>query len=127
MAEADGTHGPGLDRHDAEDWLERRLRDAPPRLAEAVRGCLERAETDGASEGLSGWLARAALQEFGRVEAGRSGDREEALRLLAADASLTFAFEAAAEEDRDLARMADEWGPSGRLGRELAARMRGQA
>ena len=122
MADAGGADGPGVDREDAEAWLESRLRDAPPRLAEAVRGCLERAEIDGDATALSGWLARAALQE-----SGRRGDREEALRLLAADASLTFAFEAAAEGDEDLARVADEWGASGRLGRELAARMRGKA
>jgi len=127
VADAGGADGPGVDREDAEAWLESRLRDAPPRLAEAVRKCLERVEIDGDPTGLSGWLARAALQEFGRVEAGRRGDREEALRLLAADASLTFAFEAAAEGDEDLARVADEWGTSGRLGRELAARMRGKA
>ncbi len=105
--------------------MEPRLRDAPPRLAEAVRGCLERAETDGAPEALSGWLARAALQELGCVEAGRTGDRDEALRLLAADASLTLAFEAAAENGEELARVADEWGAPGRLGRCLAARVRG--
>ena len=66
-----------------------------------------------------------------KVESGRytsaSEVVREALRLLAADASLTFAFQAAAEEGEDLARVADEWGASGRLGRELAARVRGTA
>lgn len=127
MADTGGADGSGVDREEAVDWLEPRLRDAPPRLAEVVRECLERVEMDGSPGGLSGWLARAARQEFGRVEAGRTGDREEALRLLAADASLTLAFEAAAEEGEDLTRVADEWGASGRLGRELAARSRGQA
>lgn len=127
MADASGAEGPRVDRRDAEAWLEPRLREAPPRLAEAVRGCLERMEPDGAPKALSGLLARAALQELGRVEAGRTGDREEALRLLAADASLTFAFEAAAEEGEELARVADEWGAPGRLGRWLAERVRGTA
>mgnify|MGYP006287327469 CR=1 FL=1 len=127
MADADGAGGPAVDRQDAEAWLEPRLRDAPPRLAEAVRECLDRVEPGEAPEALSEWLARAALEQFGRVEAGRTGDREEALRLLAADASLTFAFQAAAEEGEELARVADEWGASGRLGRELAERVRGKA
>lgn len=110
-------------RQRAEAWLEPRLRNAPPRLADAVRACLERAEPDEAPDGVPGWLADAALREFGRVEAGRTGDRDEALRLLAADASLTFAFEAAAERGEDLGRLAREWGPAGRVGRELASRL----
>lgn len=126
MADTGGADGSGVERDDAVAWLEPRLRDAPPPLAEAVRECLERVEVDALPSGLSGWLARAARQEFGRVEAGRTGDREEALRLLAADASLTLAFEAAAGEGGDLTRVADEWGTSGRLGRDLAARSRGQ-
>lgn len=126
MAESRGAERPGIERRDVAAWLEPRLEDAPSRLAAAVRECVERAEPDGAPDGLSGWLASAALDQLGRVEAGRSGDREEALRLLAADASLTFAFEAAAEEGEDLPGVADAWGPSGRLGRELAARVRGR-
>lgn len=127
MADARRADPTGVDREQAEAWLEPRLRDAPPRLADAVRRCLERAEPDEAPRQLSGWLAHAALEELGRVEAGRAGDRDEALRLLAADASLTFAFEAAAERGEDLERVADDWGPGGRLGRELASRLRGRA
>ncbi len=118
---------PRAGRARAEAWLEPRLREAPPRLAEAVRDCLDRAEPDEPPAALSGWLAHAAAQELGRVRAGRTGDRDEALRLLAADASLTFAFEAAAERGEDLGRVADEWGPTGRLGGELAARSRGDS
>lgn len=127
MADAPGPDRSAVDREQAEAWLEPRLREAPPRLADAVRECLERAAPEEEPRALSGWLAHAALEEFGRVEAGRSGDREQALRLLAADASLTFAFEAAAERGEELGRLADEWGPSGRLGRELAGRRRGRS
>lgn len=113
-----------MDRAEAAEWLESRLGDAPPRLSEAVRGCLERADPPEPAVTISDWLARAALDEFGRVEAGRTGDRGQALRLLAADASLTFAFEAASEADGELERLAREWGPAGRLGRQIAARRR---
>lgn len=118
---------PAAGRARVEAWLEPRLREAPPRLAKAVRECLHRAEPDDPPAELSGWLAHAAAQELGRVRAGRAGDRDEALRLLAADASLTFAFEAAAERGEDLGRVAEEWGVAGRLGRELAARSRGDS
>lgn len=65
-------------------------------------------------------LAEAALVLYGRVLAG-SGGREDALPLLAADALLTHAFEAQAELAPDgIARLADCWGASGRLG-ELAS------
>lgn len=124
MAEEREAEGRAAEREQAEAWLEPRLRDAPPRLADAVRRCLARAEPEEPPEGVSGWLAHAALGELGRVEAGRTGDRGEAIRLLAADASLTFAYEAAAERNEDLGRLAREWGPAGRLGRELAARRR---
>ena len=125
MADGTGPDRSAVDREQAEAWLEPRLRGAPPRLADAVRRCLGRVAPGEEPGGLSGWLAHAALEEFGRVEAGRAGDRDEALRLLAADASLTFAFEAAAERGEDLGRLADEWGPAGRIGAELAARRRG--
>lgn len=120
----DGEAGRGEGRREAAAWVEDRLREAPPRLAEAVRRCLSRAEPPESPRGVAGWLARAATEEFGRVEAGEPGDRREALRLLAADASLTLAFEAAAEGDRPVAELAREWGPAGRLGREIAARRR---
>lgn len=113
-----------MGRGEAAEWLETRLADAPPRLSGAVLACLERADPPEPAETVSDWLAWAAVGEFGRVEAGRSGDRDQALRLLAADASLTFAFEAAAEGRRDLERLAGEFGPAGRLGREIAARRR---
>lgn len=122
MAETGAASREAGGRERAESWLDPRLRDAPPRLADAVRDCLRRAEPEEVPDGIPGWLAHAALGELGRVRAGRAGDRGEALRLLAADAALTFAFEAAAERGRDLGDLVREWGPAGRLGRELAAR-----
>lgn len=124
MADREAGDAGAAGRREAMEWLEPRLRDAPSQLAEAVRGCLERAEPDETPDGVPGWMAHAALGEFGRVRAGRTGDRDEALRLLAADASLTFAFEAAAERGDELGRLAREWGAEGRLGRKLAARVR---
>lgn len=123
MADA-GTGRAAVERRQAAEWLEARLRDVPPRLSEAVRRCLSRAEPPEPPEAVSVWLAWAALGEFGRVEAGRAGDRGQALRLLAADASLTLAFEAAAERDEPLERLTREWGPAGRLGRKIVARRR---
>lgn len=124
MADGPGEEPAAGGRERAAAWLEPKLRDAPDRLAEAVRRCLARAEPGESPEGVSGWLAHAAVEELDRVEADRSGDRGEALGLLAADAALTFAFEAAAERGEDLERLAREWGPAGRLGRELVARRR---
>lgn len=125
MADDGGRSGVG--REEAEEWVEARLEGAPPRLADAIRRALARASPDEPPDRLAEWLAHAALGELGRVEAGRTGDRGQALRLLAADASLTFAFEVAAERSEELGPLAREWGPAGRLGDELAARRRGQS
>lgn len=63
-------------------------------------------------------LAWIAVRELERVgDAPR--DREAAVRLLAADASLTWAFEAAAELDEELEGLADRAGLRGRIGRLL--------
>lgn len=63
-------------------------------------------------------LAWIAVRELDRV-ADAPRDREAALRLLAADASLTWAFEAAAELDEELEGLADRSGLRGRIGRLL--------
>jgi hypothetical protein len=63
-------------------------------------------------------LARCALEELDRV-VDRPDDRDVAVRLLAADASLTWAFEAAAETGEDVARLADAVGLRGEIGRRL--------
>lgn len=63
-------------------------------------------------------LAWIAVRELNRV-ADAPQDREAAVRLLAADACLTWAFEAAAESDEELEALADRAGLRGRIGRLL--------
>lgn len=129
------------------EWLRPRLERVPEELAGAVRDCVRRAggeeEEEAASlpregpaaveraprdgdpgatsgrQGVPELLARAAVEEFDRVGCGRA-DRDAAVRLLAADASLTYAFEAAAELDADVPGLADAVGLQGRIGARLA-------
>lgn len=68
---------------------------------------------------VAGVLARAALAELERVTGMRG--RRAALALLAADASLTYAFEAAGDDGTDPAALADLVGLRGALGRRLTA------
>lgn len=63
-------------------------------------------------------LAWIAVRELDRV-ADAPRDQDAAVRLLAADASLTWAFEAAAELDEELEGLADRSGLHGRIGRLL--------
>ncbi len=100
-------------------WLEPRLGAAPPELAAAIRDCLERA-APAPERAVPDALARAAEETLARVAA-EPQTREAAVRLLAADALLTYAFEAAAETGADLRALADRFGPAGALGRRLAA------
>lgn len=99
-------------------WLEPRLRDVSAELADAVRLCLERASREPPAESAAALLSRAALEEFDRVLE-LPQDRTAAVRLLAADASLTYAFEAAAELGDDVTALADRIGTRGRLGRRV--------
>ncbi|MFO7588235.1 MAG: hypothetical protein R6X22_09205 [Gemmatimonadota bacterium] len=110
---------------EAEQWLESRLRGAPPELAAEVRALLFGTAERGPVEELGGGpvadlLAAAGLAGLDEVAAAPGG-RESALRLLAADAALTCAFEAAAGAGGDVARLCAAVGPSGALGRRLAA------
>lgn len=125
-ARGSGPTAASATRREAERWLDRRLDGAPARLGELVRELLVRAEPEEPPEEVADWLAWAAYQEFLTVD-GTDQEEDAALRLLAADAALTYAFEAAAEADSDLAAMARSWGPGGRLGRELAARLEARA
>lgn len=95
----------------AERWVRERLADAPPRLLEVMAGALPRE-----APSVPDALAEGALRLYaGVVE--RSGGREDALPLLAADALLTHAFQARAEADPDgLEDFAGRWGGAGRLG-----------
>lgn len=99
-------------------WLEPRLSAAPEELAAAIRACVDRADAP-PSASVPDALAAAAVASLDRMMAGPHS-REAALRLLAADAVLTYAFEAAAELGVDLDGLADRLGPRGALGRRLA-------
>ena len=101
-------------------WLDARLDDTPAELADAVR----RLVVGGAGAATPAQMAECALAAFERVARGPQ-TRACALELLAADALLTYAFEAAADPeaggsaDSALA-LALAVGPAGDLGR-LAA------
>ena len=114
---------------DAQRWLESRLRTAPPELEDEVRALVGEAAARGAVPPLGGGaiadlLATAGLLGLDEVVA-TPGGRESALRLLAADAALTCAFEAAAGTGGDVARLCASVGPAGLLGRRLAGIGRG--
>jgi hypothetical protein len=101
------------------DWLGPRLSTAPPELAADILALIE-STPDLDLDDPPRALADAGLFGLGQVAAGR-GERSEALRLLAADAALTYAFEAAAERARSEELVAYV-GLEGELGRRLAER-----
>ncbi len=105
-------------------WLESRLATAPPELAEDVVALVRSAaEADRGedADAIAELLTRAALMGLTEVAEGH-GRRQSALRLLSADAALTFAFEAAAELGADVAELCRRTGPRGELGRRMTAR-----
>lgn len=106
-------------REPAEAWIRRRAGSVPEELSREVQACLASVPPGSASCGQGERLAAAALRTLDDVAAG-PGDREAALRLLAADASLTYAFEAAAELGEDVLALADGLGVRGALGDRLA-------
>lgn len=83
-----------MTRDDVLAWLDTR-RPAPPA---ALRAQLEGAVTD-AKLPLPAHLADVGRALLGKVASRPEGGRELALDLLAADAFITYAFEAQAEED----------------------------
>ena len=100
------------------DWLAPRLRDTPSDLAGDILRLLDGVPASELEDPPRA-LAMAALAGFEEVVGG-SGRRVEALRLLAADAALTYAFESAAE--RGTAPELAEWiGLRGELGRRLTS------
>jgi hypothetical protein len=100
-----------------ETWLEARLRTAPDELSRDIRRLVAETPPSDLQDPVRG-LARAALTGLEQVADG-TGARQEALRLLAADAALTYAFEAAAESGRS-EELAEWVGLRGELGRRLA-------
>lgn len=109
-------------------WVEGRLGDVHPELAEAVRRCVGEVRETASATSVAEALADAASAELEAVARGPQ-DRAAAVRLLAADAVLTYAFEAVAEEGGDPSALAERVGPRGTLGRALAdaARTTGEA
>ncbi len=102
-----------------ERWLEPRLADVPPPLADAVRAVVGRVARAVEPDEIPDLLADAALLELDQV-LGAPQSRAGALRLLAADASLTYAFEAAAELGDGAEALAIRLGLNGELGHRLA-------
>lgn len=111
-----------------DDWLEPRLAETPPELADAIRLLVRESDEDRVD--IPGRLAAAALRGFDDVLAETAADlrsRRAALRLLAADASLTCAFEAAVDLDTDVVDLTERLGPRGALGAMLDAAAEGEA
>ncbi|TFG66974.1 MAG: hypothetical protein E4H28_00140 [Gemmatimonadales bacterium] len=110
-----------MSRNAIDSWLEPRLVGAPPELAEAVRGLLGELEivADELALGVPEALAAAAMLGLEGVLERADPEREVALRLLAADAALTYAFEAAASLGRDVDALALRIGACGELGRRI--------
>ncbi|MEE8487232.1 MAG: hypothetical protein V3S56_03610 [Gemmatimonadota bacterium] len=106
---------------DVEYWLEPRLAGAPHELAEAVRGLVSEVDLDADNSGLGvpETLAAAAMLGFEGVLEQPDPKRKDALRLLAADAALTYAFEAAASFGQDVDQLALRIGAGGDLGRGI--------
>ena len=112
-----GVVSPGSGRT---DWLERRLADTPPELAESIRGLCAGQACPHPRD-----MASRALDTFERIGC-ESQTRAGALELLAADALLTYAFEAAADPElggtaERAISLARELGPGGELGRRAGA------
>ena len=102
-----------------ERWLDERLTEVPAALAGAIRRMLP-----GEASGGPAAMAEAALDTFDRVAADRAG-RDGALDLLAADALLTYAFQAAADPSLgggadSAVDLAARMGPHGEIGARLA-------
>jgi hypothetical protein len=103
-------------------WLNPRLEDAPSELAADVRELVCAAGGIGPEEmgeAVADLLVRAALRGLEEVVEGL-GQRESALRLLSADAALTYAFEAAADLGADVESLCGRLGPGGEFGRRLS-------
>ena len=116
---------PGAPRRRALEWLHPRLEGMHPELAAAIRRCVREGPETGRDDATSDILADAAAAELTRISR-RPQDRAAAVRLLAADAVLTFAFEAVATAGGDPDALADRVGLRGTLGRALLAARSGE-
>lgn len=105
-----------------ERWLEARLSGVPEALGLEVRTALaDRAPANTVEEVVTAF-GDAALRGLDQVRVGPQS-RRDALQLLAADACLTYAFEAAADMGGDPANVARTFGARGALGTRIAHAM----
>ena len=96
---------------DAAAWVREQLSGAPPHLLETMIAALPPEQTD-----VPRALAVGALRLFRRCGMG-DGGRADALPLLAADALLTHAFQAQAQQDPNGIESLASWvGGAGELG-----------
>lgn len=99
----------------AAEWVRGRLADVPPALLDAMLAALPA----DAALSVPDALAAGALALYAGLP--RTGGRDDALPLLAADALFTHALEAQAEADPDgVAELAARVGAAGALGRMSA-------
>lgn len=98
-----------------ERWLESRLAGVPEELGEEVRASLAGRDPADTVDAVVNAFGEAALKGLDRVRVGRQS-RRDALQLLAADACLTYAFEAAADLGGEPAAVARRFGARGELG-----------
>jgi hypothetical protein len=86
------------------EWLDTRAPAQDPSLARRIRELASAAKPD---ESIADGCLRAAAQALARLVDGDASSRASALDLLAVDALVTYAFEAAAETPDRLAALAD--------------------
>lgn len=102
-------------------WLEPRLKDVPEELSAEIERCVRAAAPDGPGDDIVvETLTAGALTALDGIVASPQ-TRDSAARLLAADACLTYAFEAAADRRGDVSALAERLGLRGELGARLDA------
>lgn len=88
-------------------WLESREPVPPPVLAERLTRVVAAVPEEMLAGAMSDAASALGLSTLGAVTDGGQSGEELALDLLAADAFVTYAFEAAAEEGRPVAELAE--------------------
>ncbi len=97
-----------MTREDVAAWLLARVPPAPAALAARMAGIAREAPAAALGGGMTETMSALGRHALGRSLArGATGD-DVALDLLAADAFVTYAFEAAAEERADVRRVVTE-------------------
>ncbi len=105
-----------MTRQDVRTWLAQRRPAPPPALAAHLAAA---AGETGSGESLPEHLVRLGQRLLARVTAAPAGGRELALDLLAADAFVTYGFEAQAEVEVDgLTMLAERVAAEGQRGED---------